>query len=196
MLPIAMSITLTEESLASGQLEFIGKMISKLSPSEFVNTVKYIELWEGNAFRNAKPELNLVRVFDSKYNDILIEASNPTKRIKNSVVLLKGKETGDELIDFGWEHIKQNHLNLDYQPTKSKFVRTIDGNPVLFSEDEVLDIIKKTIAEGFPAESNVQSNSVYELAIEASDNVKGVRVVIGGDGQLITAIPLKTKPVR
>src|SRR3989339_1503041 len=98
MLPIAMSITLTEESLVSGQLEFIGKMISKLSPSEFVNTIKYIELWEGNAFKNAKSELNLVRVFDSAHTNIVLGDS--TKTIKNSAVLREGVTES-----WGYKHI-------------------------------------------------------------------------------------------
>src|SRR3989338_9104655 len=92
MLPIAMSITLTEESLASGQLEFIGKMISKLSPSEFVNTVKYIELWEGNVnvFSNLNGEKKLIRIFDSPILKTSIIDPDLKSPIKLSARLLEG----------------------------------------------------------------------------------------------------------
>lgn len=185
-----------EESFTSGQLESLGKMISKLSGTEFSNTIKYANLWGGNPFSNSIGESKLIRIFDSRYSDVLVDITNPTKRIKNSAVLLEGKETGNELVDRGFIHFKMNHLDLDYQPTKSKFIRTINGEIKLFSEDEVFDLIKKTLTKGFPVESNSLGNSVYELAIDASDKVKGVRVVIDSSGEVITAIPLKTPPTR
>ena|SRR3989338_7205661 len=190
------SILILEESLQSGQLKDLGKMISKLSGTEVSNTVKYVNMWEGNAFSNSIGESKLIRIFDSKYSDVLVDITNPTKRIKNSVVLLEGKETGDKLIDYGWKHIKQSHLDLVYQPENSKFIRTIGGEKSLLSEDEVLGLIGKTMTEGRPAESNTPGHLVYELAIEASDKVKGVRVVIDSNGQILTAVPLKTKPMR
>src|SRR3989338_7943038 len=144
MLPIAMSITLTEESLASGQLEFIGKMISKLSPSEFVNTVKYIELWEGNAFRNAKPELNLVKVFDSTHTNIVLGDS--TKTIKNAAVLREGIHVGDETIDGGLKHIKFRHMGPD-ATASSRF-------PISFTESDVVDIVSDGLKYGHLRSSN------------------------------------------
>ncbi len=53
-----------------------------LAMYELSSTIKYVNMWEGNPFNNAKAELNLVRVFDSVHTDIVI-GKETTKTIKN-----------------------------------------------------------------------------------------------------------------
>ena len=172
------SILILEESLQSGQLKDLGKMISKLSGSELMNTAKYINLWEGNAFKNAKPELNLVRVFDSPSTGIVLGDS--TKTIKNAAVLRKGLQTGDNDIDFGMVHIRARHLGTD-ATASSKF-------PISYVDQDVIDLISDGLKYGHKGISNKPEKLVIEY-IPKSWNFPMRIVVEEKTGNLISAFP-------
>ena len=92
-----------EDALANGQLELLGKMISKLSATELDNTIKYVNAWDGNAFNNVDSSLNLVRLYDSGNTNVVV-GKTLKKTIRNSAVLREGVHYGPNN-GFGWEHI-------------------------------------------------------------------------------------------
>ena len=172
-------ILILDDALRTGQLESLGKMLSRLSASEFGNTVKYVNLWEGNAFRNAKSELNLVRVFDSPTIDTVI-GEDATKTIRNTAVLREGIQTGDDAVDFGMVHIRVRHIGAD-ATASSKF-------PISYGDQDVIDLISDGLKYGHKGISNKPEKLVIEY-IPKSWNFPMRIVVEEKTGNLISAFP-------
>ncbi len=176
------SILILEESLVSGQLESLGRMISKLSGTEFGNTVKYVNMWEGNAFSSINGEKRLIRVFDNPLLNTNINDGQLKSPIKKAVRLVEGLDGVDPKIDYGLKHIKARHIGPD-ATASSRF-------PLSYTEDEVIDLISEGLKYGQKRISTNPENLVIEYTPKSWKFPLRI-VVEEKTGNLVTAFPTK-----
>ena len=161
-----------EDALANGQLELLGKMISKLSATELDNTIKYVNAWDGNAF--ASGEKRLVRLFDSPKLGTSVYDDDLKVPVKMSARLIEGNSY------YGLNHIKVRHLNPD-ATAPSRF-------PLSYTEENIIDLISNGLKFGNLGESNTVGNLVIDYAPKGWGFPMRI-VVEEKTGNLITVFP-------